>query len=90
MPGSHLLLPAGGRKVTTLPFPKRRHHRHRFRKQTDLNSTAAAILDGPGSSSVGPAGSSSAGLVGFFESAAAASAPSGNSVRNCIEFCHFG
>ena len=61
----------------------------------ELNSAAAAVYSGPGSLSAGPAGSLfagladflSAGFAGYFEPAAATSAPGVNLVRNCVEFC---
>ena len=79
MLGFYLPLPTGGRKVATLPLPKRRYYGRRFRKLMDLNSATATIPDSFGSLSAGPAGSLSAGLtvslsaslVGFFEPAVA-------------------
>ena len=86
MSGSRLLL----------PFPKCRRHECKFRKRAELNSAAAAVFGNLGSLSASfadflsadLAGFLSASLAGSFEPAAAASAPSGNSVRNCIEFCN--
>ena len=101
MPSSCLLLPTG-----MPPAPRHRYYEHKFRKQTDLNSAAAAVFGGSGSLSAGPvgflsaslagflsadlAGFLSAGFAGFSEPTAAASTLSGNSVRNCVEFRNLG
>ena len=80
------------------PPPKHRHHGHRFEKWAKLNSAAIAVLGSPrflsaslaGFSSAGLAVFLSAGFADFSEPAAAASAPSGNLIRNCVEFYNFG
>ena len=59
------------------PPTKCRHHKHRFKKWTDLNSTAAAFFDSPELLFAGLAGFLSAGLAGSSEPTATASAPSG-------------
>ena len=93
--------PAGGRKVVTPPSPKHRHYGHRFRKQLDPNFIVVAVPGGSGFLSAGFAGFLSASFTDFSEPAltidslgvaslAAASVPSRNLVRNCIEFCNLG
>ena len=78
-----------------LPSPvlRRRHYGRKFKKRAvELNAAAAAAVPGgPRSSSAGPTDSlSAADLAGSFEPTAAASAPSGNLIKNCFEFCDLG
>ena len=97
---------AGGRKITILPPAKHRHYGQRFKKWPDLNFVAAVVfgLSSAGLADFSSASFKSflsVGFASFFKPAAAAgflsvtglaatSAPSGNSVRNCVEFCDLG